>query len=164
MDAGQTKAAPVNQIYKQLVEEVNTASKATKADENNAFTLGAVKLNLKTFVRQDDDGMKFQLVDAGTANQFDQNYISDLTIDVVGQEPEPVGNTPSIVVPRVTGLTETAARKRLKQFGYRMEAIYQSSENQIVGQAFKQTPVAGDDLPSGETITVIFAKAAGSFA
>lgn len=163
VEASVSRAAPVNEVYRQIVEEVNTASKVTKADPDNAFTLGNVTLNLKTFVRQDDDGLKLQLVDAGKADSANEGSVSDLTIDVVGQEPTTSGHATTAIAPKVLGLTETAARKRLAQFGLKLDAIYQASKNQIVGQAFKQSPAAGDDLAAGAKVTVIFAKDQSQF-
>ena len=49
IEAGASKAAPVNQVYSQIIDEVNIASDAAKTNTKSGYTLGNVKLNLKTF-------------------------------------------------------------------------------------------------------------------
>lgn len=157
VEASTKTSSSVTDVYQQIVNDVNTASKATQESLDSAYTLGNVSLNIKTFVKQEEDGLKLQLVDAFSAEQVKESVVSDLTIDVITKDPTS-GTKQATISPRVTGLTETASRRRLAGFGLKLKAIYQQSDNQVNGQAFKQYPEAGADVKPGDTITVIFAK------
>lgn len=159
-DAATTKSSSVTDVYQQIIEGVNTASKTTTESLDSAYTLGNVSLNIKTFVKEEQDGLKLQLVDAANAGKVTDGVVSDLTIDVVSKDPSAgsAATPEALVAPKVLGLTETATRKRLTQFGLRLKTIYQASSQQIAGQAFRQMPEAGADLKPGDTVTVLFAK------
>ncbi|HAA17703.1 MAG TPA: hypothetical protein DCR93_00255 [Cytophagales bacterium] len=156
----QNTAKPVNEVYTQLIQEVDTASQGNF--EN--YTLGNVSIDLKTFVSQDQDGnFQLQSVDSAGANNTNQETVSQVKFDI-NRNPAVKPSSSAAITPSVMGLTETAARKRLQAQGMKLVAIYQASDKNTVGQAFKQTPAAGEDSNRDLKVTVIFAKGEGQFA
>ncbi|MEL6535759.1 MAG: PASTA domain-containing protein [Bacteroidota bacterium] len=158
-------SSPVNEVYNTLVNEVSLAQEKINqsSQDRPRYTLGGVSLNIKTFVKQDQEGIKVQLIDAANADTVKEGAISDMKIDILDRSNEaqpPVGPT---LVPSVDGLTETAARQRLQGYGMKLSPMYQVSETHLPGKAFKQLPKAGDPIGDDTLVTVIFAKASGEF-
>ena len=151
-------AAQLNTVYTQIVNEVEQST--NQLAESN-FALANLKLNLKTTAKNSDDGIYISLVDAAAAQTTSDAAISDLTVEIAQLEPS--FPTSALVTPLVTGLTETACRQRLASFGLKQRAIYQASSTQVVGQAFKQIPAAGEDILPNQEVTVIFAKEENTF-
>jgi len=76
------------------------------------------------------------------------------------QNSNPMLNPNEIIMPNLTGLTETFCNQLLLSLGLKLDAIYQNVNNAKVanGQSIKQSVPEGDIVNSGETIAVIFAK------
>lgn len=148
------EAKPARDVYSTIIDEVQSASEKLV---ESPYKLSNISLNLKTHVVADEQGFKLQLIDSETAFRANQGSFSEVRIDIE------TNNSPSKELtkgstPNVLGLTETAARLRLKSFGLDMKTVYQASNNQIVGQAFKQVPLPGNDITPGTIVMVIFAK------
>lgn len=153
------EARPASDVYTTIVDEVKNASEKL---EETPYTLANISLNLKTHVVTDADGFKLQLIDAETAKNTQEGTISEVKIDIGTNENQTKGENKSST-PNIIGLTETAARQRLKSFGLKMKTIYQTSKTKTVGQAFKQKPAPGDDINVGDTVITIFAKNSEKF-
>ncbi|NOQ74628.1 MAG: PASTA domain-containing protein [Crocinitomix sp.] len=152
-------ATPANEVYKAIVSELETA---TDESIGGRFAVSNLSLNLKTHIKNDGDGFKLQLIDSARADYVQDGTISEVHLDIISQEP--IKNPPTeLIMPKVNGLTETATRKRLTAFGLVLNPIYQASTTMTIGQAFKQTPGAGEEVNVGDTITVIFAKDTENF-
>ncbi len=150
---------PARDVYTTIVDEVKNASEQL---ESTAYTLSNISLNLKTHVLTDEEGFKLQLIDAETAANTNQQAVSEVKIDI-GTKSNSNNQPETNSTPNVMGLTETAARLRLKSYGLGMKTIYQVSTTKTIGQAFKQNPAAGNDINKGENVVVIFAKNSEKF-
>lgn len=150
------KAISANAIYTNIINDVKLADTKTIG---SGYQLGAFKINLKTVVEHDDDGMRFQPIDIKNAAGINGSAISDLQIDIIKN---PTTISKNKLTPNVIGLTETAVRKILLDFGLKLDPIYQSIDQKTnkltIGQSFKQQPNAGDEFGISKTVTVIFAK------
>lgn len=165
VDAGQVAAAPLNEVYTKIVQEVETSS-ANIADSN--YTINNIQLSLKTHVQNGADGIYVQLVDsaaaAASAEGVSDHAISELSFQV--GTVKPTAPTTATLAPTVIGLTETATRKRLAEYGLKQRAIYQAvspTGPHTIGQAFKQIPAAGEEILPNQEVTVIFAKDPNNF-
>lgn len=159
VDAKIVEARPARDVYTTIVDEVKNASEKL---EDTPYSLANISLNLKTHVVTDADGFKLQLIDAETAKHTTNESISEVKIDIGTKGNQAQVNTKQST-PSILGLTETAARERLKSFGLKMKVIYQSSQTKTIGQAFKQKPAAGADIDKGDTVITIFAKQTEKF-
>ncbi|SNR14110.1 PASTA domain-containing protein [Tenacibaculum jejuense] len=144
-----------SKVYGSIVNDV------IKADEellNSKFKLANVSLNLKTTVEKGPEGTMLGLLDFETAKGINGAAISDISIDIV-----PNQNSVTTVgekMPNVLGLTETATRKKLSEYGLKLDAIYHPTNdaNLIEGQSFKQSPAPEANIVEGQEVVVIFAK------
>lgn len=158
VDAIQRTPRAVDDVYTEIVNDVEAASQQLA---DNRFEVSNIKINLKTHVVSDAEGIKLQPVDAATAVTTTEASVSDVQLEI-GVKPLSAPTTATIT-PKVTGLTETAARQRLNSVGLKLKAIYQASQGQVIGQGFKQVPEAGADIVPNDVVTVIFAKNEGDF-
>lgn len=148
------EATPASEVYAAIVSELETASESAT---EGRFAVSNLSLSLKTHIKNDEDGFKLQLIDSARADYVTDGTISEVQLDIISKDP--IINAPTVLImPKVNGLTETATRKRLTAFGLKLNPIYQASTTMTIGQAFKQTPDAGEEVNAGDTITVIFAK------
>lgn len=144
-----------SKVYGSIVNDV------IKADEeliNSKFKLANVSLNLKTTVEKGPEGTVLGLLDFETAKVINGAAISDISIDIV-----PNQNSTTTIgekMPNILGLTETATRKKLSEYGLKLDAIYHptNDENLIEGQSFKQSPAPNTTIVEGQEVVVIFAK------
>jgi hypothetical protein len=152
-----------NEVYTSIVNELEKTTE-NLSDSSGRYAVSNLSLTLKTHVKQEDDGFKLQLIDSARADYVEDGTISDVQIDIISKEPPSVTPAAS-AMPKVIGLTETAARNRLSNSGLNMKTIYQAvnSDEIPLGQAFKQIPEAGEDINAGDTVTVIFAKGTSDF-
>lgn len=154
LEDGDLGFQPINQVYNNIIEQVQIASDKTK---ESRFKLSNLSLTLKTFVEQDaTGGVKIKLVDGGKVSNVNGATISDIKIDIAEQNAA-ASNT--LKMPNVVGLTETACRQVLHSIGLQLDTIYQFDVNNVpVGQAFKQSVPQGSTVNYNQTITVVFAK------
>lgn len=151
------KSVSANKLYTDVIDEIQIAKENTAAA---GFKLSNISINLKTVAEQDDQGLRFQVIDINNASSINGAAISDIKIDIA--EDITSTTTGDLVVPKLIGLTETAARKYLERFNLRLDPVYQfiNTESSSIseGQAFRQSPEPGEVTPPDATITVIFAK------
>ena len=159
LDGKIAEARPARDVYTTIVDEVKSASEKL---EETPYTLANISLNLKTHVVTDEDGFKLQLIDAETAKNAGEGTISEVKIDI-GTKGNQTKADNKLSTPNIIGLTETAARQRLKSFGLKMKVIYQTSKTKTIGHSFKQKPAPGDDINKGDTVITIFAKNSEKF-
>ncbi len=141
-------------VYSSIVDDIVTAD--AKMD-NSRFKLANISMNLKATVEKGPTGTMLGLIDFESAQHINGAAISDISIDIV-----PNSNTviTKNTVPNILGLTESAVRNILVNYGLKLDVVYQPTDNPklIEGQSFKQFPSAGSDLIKGQNITVIFSK------
>lgn len=154
LEEGNPGFQPINQVYNNIIEQVQIASDKTK---DSRFKLSNLSLTLKTFVEQDvTGGVKIKLVDGGKVTNVNGATISDIKIDIAEQE---TVTSNALKMPNVVGLTETACRQVLHSLGLQLDTIYQFDVKNIpAGQAFKQSVPQGSPVNYNQTITVVFAK------
>ncbi|MFC4636426.1 PASTA domain-containing protein [Dokdonia ponticola] len=150
------KSVAANKLYTDVIDEIKIAKENTAT---SGFKLSNISINLKTVAEKDEGGLRFQVIDINNASAINGAAISDIKIDITEDE-TPIVN--ELIVPKLIGLTETAARNYLEKFSLRLDPVYQliDTENSILseGQAFKQSPEPGITTTPDTTITVIFAK------
>jgi hypothetical protein len=150
------KSVSANKLYTDVIDEIKIAKENTVT---SGFKLSNISINLKTVAEKDEGGLRFQVIDINNASAINGAAISDIKIDITEDE-TPVIN--ELIVPKLIGLTETAARNYLEKFNLRLDPVYQliDTENSTLseGQAFKQSPEPGITTTLDTTITVIFAK------
>lgn len=150
------KAISADKMYTNVLNEVNLAKQTATT---SGFRLANVTLNLKAVAEQDESGIRFQLVDAVQAETINTSAVSDINIQLVDSEPIAASQESSGQgVPNMIGLTESACRKKLQLAGLKLLPVYQKASNKVLGQAFKQTPAAGESYVTGQGVTVVFAK------
>jgi uncharacterized coiled-coil DUF342 family protein len=145
------KSQPVSKVYGGLLDEFK---KVKDLNSDNPYKLSNISVNLKTFVEHDENGIRLQLVDANKLSTLNPDLLSVVKVELGDAETE---TNNKVRVPNLAGLTETAARKILNSLGLQLKAIYEYRNDIPEGQAFKQSPAAGD-VSSNETITLIFSK------
>ncbi|MEM6687399.1 MAG: PASTA domain-containing protein, partial [Bacteroidota bacterium] len=97
-------------------------------------------------------------VDFESAKEVSSAVLSDIKLDIV---PSAItATTTTGTMPNILGLTETAVRKVLTNYGLRLDAVYHSTKdtNLVAGQSFKQSPGPNDPVEEGQEVIVIFAK------
>ncbi|WP_299216823.1 PASTA domain-containing protein [uncultured Dokdonia sp.] len=150
------KSVSANKLYTDIIDEIQIAKENTAS---SGFKLSNISLNLKTVAEKDAQGLRFQVIDINNASTINGAAISDIKIDITENETAKVSE---LIVPKLIGLTETAARTYLEKFNLRLDPVYQlmntTNSPIIEGQAFKQLPEPGTVTTPDTTITVIFAK------
>jgi hypothetical protein len=150
------KSVSANKLYTDIIDEIQIAKENTVS---SGFKLSNISLNLKTVAEKDAQGLRFQVIDINNASTINGAAISDIKIDITENETPTVNE---LIVPKLIGLTETAARAYLEKFSLRLDPVYQlinTTDSSIIeGQAFKQSPEPGTVTTPDTTITVIFAK------
>ncbi|AXG70880.1 chromosome partition protein Smc [Kordia sp. SMS9] len=144
-----------SKVYSSIVNDV------VKAEEelvNSRYKLSNISLNLKTTVEKGPEGTIFGLLDYESAKDVNSAAISDISLDIVPSDT--LATNVSQKMPNILGLTETAVRKVLLNYGLQLDAVYHATEdkNLIAGQAFKQSPAPDTAVEEGQEVIVIFAK------
>lgn len=154
VDAENPNKLDAKKVYSSIINDIAIADAEM---DTSRFKMANISLNLKATVEKGPEGTLFGLVDFESAKDINAAAISDISIDIVP-------NTSSVksenTVPSIMGLTETAARKVITNYGLKLDVIYQPTDNSkfIEGQAIKQIPEAGSELIQGQEVIVIFAK------
>ena len=144
-----------SKVYTGVIDEI---AKAAAEMNDSKYEIAALKLDLKVLVKNDEAGnLKLQMVDDKIAERVSGDSLSMLTIDI---SPKDIvkANTAMNAIPKLIGLTETETRKKLADYGLKLQPIYQATDKYVIGQAFRQSPEAGTEIIAGSTVTVIFAK------
>lgn len=154
VDAENPNKLDAKKVYSSIINDIAIADAEM---DNSRFKMANISLNLKATVEKGPEGTLFGLVDFESAKDINAAAISDISIDIVP-------NTTSIksknTVPNIIGLTETAARKIITNYGLKLDVVYQPTDNPkfIEGQAIKQIPEVGSEIIQGQEVIVIFAK------
>ncbi|MDO6743881.1 PASTA domain-containing protein [Tenacibaculum soleae] len=154
VDAENPNKLDAKKVYSSIINDIAIADAEM---DNSRFKMANISLNLKATVEKGPQGTLFGLVDFESAKDINAAAISDISIDIVP-------NTTSIksknTVPNIIGLTETAARKIITNYGLKLDVVYQPTDNPkfIEGQAIKQIPEVGSEIVQGQEVIVIFAK------
>lgn len=154
VDAENPNKLDAKKVYSSIINDIAIADAEM---DNSKFKMANISLNLKATVEKGPQGTLFGLVDFESAKDINAAAISDISIDIVP-------NTTSIksknTVPNIIGLTETAARKIITNYGLKLDVVYQPTDNPkfIEGQAIKQIPEVGSEIIQGQEVIVIFAK------
>ncbi|OCK42604.1 hypothetical protein BA195_10550 [Tenacibaculum soleae] len=154
VDAENPNKLDAKKVYSSIINDIAIADAEM---DNSRFKMANISLNLKATVEKGPQGTLFGLVDFESAKDINAAAISDISIDIVP-------NTTSIksknTVPNIIGLTETAARKIITNYGLKLDVVYQPTDNPkfIEGQAIKQIPEVGSEIIQGQEVIVIFAK------
>ena len=142
-------------LYRGFVEEMAAASAALP---DSRYQISNMSLDLKVLATNDvDTGLQLQLVNDEVASSVNADALSLLRMTISPRDFNAV-NTATNPLPDLIGLTETEARKRLQFLGLKMKAVYQMTDQHVIGQAFKQSPASTTQIIEGSTVTVIFAK------
>lgn len=154
VDAENPNKLDAKKVYSSIINDIAIADAEM---DNSRFKMANISLNLKATVEKGPQGTLFGLVDFESAKDINAAAISDISIDIVP-------NTTSIksknTVPNIIGLTETAARKIITNYGLKLDVVYQPTDNPkfVEGQAIKQIPEVGSEIIQGQEVIVIFAK------
>lgn len=144
-----------SKVYGSIVKDV---IKADEELQTSRFKLANVSLNLKTTVEKGPEGTMLGLLDFETAKGINGAAISDISIDIVPNAAAVENEGQKM--PNILGLTETAVRKLLLEYGLKLDAVYHPTKdtNLIAGQSFKQSPAPEANITEGQEVIVIFAK------
>lgn len=151
---GESKAFKINDIYRQLVEDVNSASLELK-DVGN-YQLGNVTIDLKTHIQNDDKGLKVQTLDKDSAKAINEGTVSNVKINI--ESTKEIQKAEKVSVPDFSGLTEKAAKKKALQFNVKLTPIYQYNQTERIGSAFMQLPKPAERVLPLTKVKVFFAK------
>ncbi|CAM1342452.1 hypothetical protein [Tenacibaculum amylolyticum] len=151
---GESKAFKINDIYRQLVEDVNSASLELKNVGN--YQLGNVTIDLKTHIQNDDKGLKVQTLDKDSAKSINEGAVSNVKINI--ESTKEIQKAERVSVPDFSGLTEKAAKKKALQFNVKLTPIYQYNQTERIGSAFMQLPKPGARVLPLTKVKVFFAK------
>ncbi len=148
VDAENPNKLDAKKVYSSIINDIAIADAEM---DNSRFKMANISLNLKATVEKGPQGTLFGLVDFESAKDINAAAISDISIDIVP-------NTTSIksknTVPNIIGLTETAARKIITNYGLKLDVVYQPTDNPkfIEGQAIKQIPEVGSEIIQGQEV------------
>lgn len=147
-----TIPVPINSLYSNIVSEIATA---TELSADSPFKLSNISLKLKAMIHQDGETMSASLLDASNSENINGNAISELVFDIT---PNQGSVSSEQIMPNLIGLTETATRKVLHQYGLKLNPVYQQNLDVVNGDSFKQSPEARGRMPQDKIVTVIFSK------
>ncbi|MFW5844886.1 MAG: PASTA domain-containing protein [Planctomycetota bacterium] len=149
-------AQPIQQVAASIGGELHKANLNLK-QQAQGYRLGRVQLNLRGVLSGDGTSISMPTA-AELGDEKVQGKLQDIGFELM-PEPEEDGDD-QVPVPDVRGLTETAARRVLQSVGLHMESVTQavSAQRQIpLGQAFLQSPQAGEPAPRRGNVLVTFA-------
>jgi hypothetical protein len=145
---------PVQDIAMNIGTQINSANQKLRED-STPYQIHNIQLELRgTF---SNDGKEIALAKLADGQEGLQNA-SVLKLDLIANQK--LGSDLTIIVPDVTGLTETAVRRLLKSVGLQTQSLNKSVKSGsgfVHGQAISQSPAAGSKIPQNQTIMVIFA-------
>ena len=121
---------------------------------SRAFSIGRIEVNARGLLGNDGT---LQLQDQGST--VDAAKLSDVKLEF--RPDAGSGATLGVTVPDVAQLTETAARRVLASVGLQMQASYGPpglAPDSVAGQTMLQTPRAGETVPRGARVLVVFAS------
>jgi hypothetical protein len=123
-----------------------------------AYTLGRVSVTAKMI--PNEDGTGFRLPTAKDLKDYAGPF-NDISYDLAPTHPA-AEKSGAVLVPELTGLTESLARIRARQAGLDIQVRSQTvpADSPRSGQVVRQVPAAGGgaEMPAGSTITVLVGR------
>jgi hypothetical protein len=154
-----SRETPIKALAASIGKEAAAANTAMEA-EAAGFRIAKMQVSLHGSVAPDGDRIALaniaDVVKGASPGRVYQGFVFDFVPDR-RPTPRPQTGTP---VPDVLGLTESAARRALAAAGLGLSAATRpggASGRFSVGQAVQQAPTAGQQVPPGETVIVVFA-------
>jgi hypothetical protein len=148
------KPIAVNSFYKNIVNEIDTADAASV---NSNYKLSNISLKIKTLLNQDvNNSVSMQLLTPEKLKDVNGAMLSEVAFDITPIASNKDSST--VKVPKVIGLTETAARNVLVKAGLRLNSVFQVNNSISAGEAFKQAPLTDSVVGVNNIVTVIFSK------
>ena len=147
----------IQDIAANIGTEVDAANTKLR-QEKRPYRFGRIEINLKGTVSP--DGQKMALASSVDMEKLQSGVsLPSVSMEILPTR-SPLLESTSVIVPDVTGLTETAVRRLLQAVGLRLEPVSKSvGENSRIpiGQSMQQTPKKGSELPRNNTVLVVFA-------
>lgn len=145
--ATEIKTADVQAVFTNIGTKLGDTQAALKAAKT-PFRIGNIRVDLKGTL---DDSGKIVL---GRPDPDGSGVSVDMAPDT-GERSDA-----TVIVPDVTGLTLSAARRVLRSVGLKLETATQTMkpDSATHGAALRQTPAAGSREPHGSTVLVVFAN------
>lgn len=139
--------ADIEDVFTNIGIKLNEANTSLKTS-SNPFRIGVVKVDLKGALSEDGSiRLGSDLADG-----------SGVSVEMTPGSTTPEGS--NVIVPDVTGLTQSAVHRVLRSVGLRLKTASQSARQgkAVHGQSLLQTPSAGQSTPHGSEILVVFAN------
>ncbi len=154
-----SREAPIQSIALSIGKEAAAANTAMEA-EAAGFRIAKMQVSLQGSVAPGGDRIALATAADALKGGAGRPGLQGLVIDYVPDR-KPVAPAPEgTPVPDVLGLTESAARRALSAAGLGISVATRpgaATGRFAVGQAVQQAPAAGQPLPPGETVIVVFA-------
>jgi hypothetical protein len=150
-EAEKKQVVPIATLATNVQSQIATAQASNQAA--GLMRISGIKIRVRGKLGADGAGITLPGNDAVMEN-------AGGTLDEVAFEIDapPPPEIPTVPVPDVIRLTETAARQVLASLGFRTDAISGGAAPGFApGQAVRQSPAGGTPTPRGSTILVIFA-------
>lgn len=128
-----------------------------QAQSGSNLRLGRVQVNVKGLFSGSGD--RITLADSRLLeNATNAAALSEMIIEYLPELPDQ--DSAQTKVPDVSGLSESAVARLLRELGFGLDAAYGDPDDPKLygaGQAFRQSPAAGEKLAKGRKVLVIFA-------
>lgn len=150
-EAEKKQVVPIATLATNVQSQVAAAQNANA--QNGLMRISAIKVKVRGKLGDNGAGITLPGNDAVIEN-------AGGTLDEVAFEIDAPGTKeiPTVPVPDVIRLTETAARQVLASLGFRTDAIAGgSAPGFVIGQAARQSPAGGTPTPRGSTVLIVFA-------
>ncbi|MGY6409870.1 MAG: PASTA domain-containing protein [Alkalilacustris sp.] len=154
--AAASREAPIHDIAFSIGKEAAVANTAMET-EAAGFRIAKLQVSLQGSVAP--GGERIALANAADALKGGGGGLQGIVIDYVPDR-KPVAPPTGTPVPDLLGLTESAARRALAAAGLGISVATRpgaATGRFAVGQAVQQAPAAGQPLPPGEAVIVVFA-------
>jgi PASTA domain len=150
-EAEKKQVVPIATLATNVQSQIAAAQNANA--ENGLMRISGIKIKVRGKLGDNGAGITLPGNDAVIEN-------AGGTLDEVAFEIDAPDTTaiPTVPVPDVIRLTETAARQVLASLGFRADAIAGgSAPGFVTGQAVRQSPAGGTPTPRGSTVLIVFA-------
>ncbi|WP_151671949.1 PASTA domain-containing protein [Nitrincola schmidtii] len=128
-----------------------------QSQSGSNLRLGRVQVNVKGLFSGSGD--RITLADSRLLeNATNAAALSEMVIEYLPEVPEEESSQTN--VPDLSGLSESAVARLLRELGFGLDAAYGDPDDPKqfgAGQAFRQSPAAGEKLAKGRKVLVIFA-------
>lgn len=149
------RLSPIDSVASNIGAQLDKANKKMRSDAQ-PYRIQNIALELNGSISQDGKSIALaRLSDSKEGLQGAQK----LKIDLVAANS--VSSATGVLVPDVSGFTESMVRRLLKSIGLKLEALDQTvseGSGYTPGQLILQSPKAGSELPVSGTVIGVFAK------